>query len=113
MEHPLFCSTTEELEQSKHPMKEAFRALREEDKSPAELASMYKEEGNYFFGESKKLNVNERRKKGADSKYNKLLRDAHSCYTHALSFLPLDTNGGNHISNSVINRSIHFRCSRR
>jgi len=42
--HPLFATSTEDLEG--HPLTEAFRCLREEDKTNLELAIMYKIEGN-------------------------------------------------------------------
>eukprot|EP01035_Chromulina_nebulosa_P057858 gene57858-79278_t len=89
MDHPLFCTSTEELEESKSPLIGAFRALQEEDKTPTELASMYKEEGNHFFGEARKLAVGGKVSKDNDEKYKKRLHDAHNCYTHAFTFLPI------------------------
>ena len=52
-------------------MVEAFRCLREEDKSNFELAVMYKEEGNEWM----------------KKKVKKDLKEAIVRYTHALSFL--------------------------
>ena len=89
MTHPLFCNSSEELEENNHPLTEAFRALREEDKSPTELASMYKEEGNHFFGEARKLVVSGKVPKESEQKYKKRLRDAYNCYAHAFTFLPI------------------------
>jgi translocation protein SEC72 len=42
--HPMFASSMEEMEG--HPLVEALRALKEEDKNNMQLAEMYKEEGN-------------------------------------------------------------------
>lgn len=47
MKHPMFAQSEEDLKD--HPLTEAFRQLREEDKSPMELCQMYKEEGNEFM----------------------------------------------------------------
>ena len=44
LDHPMFATTTEQME--RHPMTEAFRQLKEEDKSQYELCLLYKEEGN-------------------------------------------------------------------
>jgi hypothetical protein len=52
-------------------MAEAFRALREEDKTQVELAELYKEEGNQWV------------KKGTKKDYN----EAYTRYTHALTFM--------------------------
>ena len=50
---------------------EAFRALREEDKTQVELAVMYKDEGNEWI----------------KKKTKKEQQDAINCYSHALTFL--------------------------
>jgi len=47
LKHPMFAQSEEDL--SSHPLTEAFRQLREEDKSPIELCLMYKDEGNEFM----------------------------------------------------------------
>lgn len=67
--HPMFARTTEDLEGN--PLAEALRAIREEDKSPLELASMYKDEGNHFMKKPDK----------------KSLHEAYDRYTHALTFI--------------------------
>lgn len=67
--HPMFAQTTEDLEG--HPLTEAFRALREEDKSPLELALMYKDEGNEWIKKKTKKDLN----------------SAYDCYSHALKLL--------------------------
>lgn len=67
--HPLFATSTEDLEGN--PMAEAFRQLREEDKTFVELAELYKDEGNQWL------------KKGT----NKDFQEAFSRYTHALTFM--------------------------
>ena len=69
MKHPMFAQTTEDLEGS--PLVDALRALKEEDKSPYEIAIMYKDEGNEWL------------KKG-DAKS---LHEAFNRYTHAISIL--------------------------
>jgi tetratricopeptide (TPR) repeat protein len=69
MKHPLFAQTTEDLEGN--PLAEAFRSLREEDKTQVELAEMYKEEGNQWI------------KKGTKKDYF----EAYARYTHALTFM--------------------------
>lgn len=69
LKHPLFAQTTEDLKD--HPLTEAFRCLREEDKTTVELAELYKEEGNQWL------------KKGG----KKDLVEAYNRYGHALSFL--------------------------
>ena len=65
----MFATTTEDLEGS--PYVEALRSLREEGKTPVEVATMYKDEGNEWV------------KKGD----TKSLHEAHSRYTHALDIL--------------------------
>lgn len=69
--HPMFATSAESLAQ--HPLSEAFRCLREEDKSPLELCLMYKDEGNEWL------------KRGKDDK--KSCRESINLYLHALSFL--------------------------
>ena len=69
MKHPLFAQTTEDLEGN--PLAEAFRAIREEDKSCVELAELYKDEGNQWIKKGKKKDYSE----------------AYDRYTHALSFM--------------------------
>ena len=69
MMHPLFAESTEDLEGN--PLAEALRALREEDKTPIEIATMYKEEGNDWL------------KKGD----KKSLHEAYDRYTHAINVL--------------------------
>jgi hypothetical protein len=72
--HPMFATSTEDLEG--HPLTEAFRLLREEDKTPLELCAMYKDEGNEWM-------------KGGTRKGWKegLVR-----YVHALSFVEGNKN---------------------
>lgn len=70
--HPLFAGSTEDLEGNE--MVEAFRCLREEDKSNVELAILYKDEGNEWM----------------KKKVKKDLKEAIIRYTHALSFLDAD-----------------------
>jgi hypothetical protein len=67
--HPMFAQNTEDLEG--HPYVEALRAIKEEDKTPVELAIMYKEEGNEWMKKSDK----------------KSLHEAYERYSHALSYL--------------------------
>ena len=67
--HPMFATTTEDLEGN--PYVEALRSLREEGKSPVEVATMYKDEGNEWV-------------KKADTKS---LHEAYIRYTHALDIL--------------------------
>jgi hypothetical protein len=67
LEHPLFAMTADDCKD--HPLSSAFRALNEEDKSAAELAAMYKEEGNQWL------------KHGTAKDF----KEAHNCYTHAIS----------------------------
>jgi hypothetical protein len=69
MKHPLFARTTEDLEG--HPLTEAFRCLREDDKTNVGLAEMYKEEGNEWMKKSDK----------------KSLSEAYIRYSHALTFV--------------------------
>lgn len=69
MMHPLFAENTEDLEGN--PLAEALRALREEDKTTLEIATMYKEEGNDWL------------KKGD----KKSLHEAYNRYSHALNIL--------------------------
>ena len=69
MMHPLFAESTEDLEGN--PLAEALRALREEDKSPIQIATMYKDEGNDWL------------KKGD----KKSLKEAYDRYSHALNIL--------------------------
>lgn len=62
-----------------HPMMEAFRQIREEDKTNFELAVMYKDEGNEWLkgGLSKK-------KEEEKKERTKMLHEARGCYAHAL-----------------------------
>lgn len=69
MMHPLFAECTDDL--VGNPLAEGLRLLREEDKSPIEIATMYKEEGNEWL------------KKGD----KKSLHEAFNRYSHALSIL--------------------------
>jgi hypothetical protein len=69
MMHPLFAESTEDL--VGNPLAEGLRLLREEDKTPIEIAIMYKEEGNEWL------------KKGD----KKSLHEAYNRYTHALGIL--------------------------
>lgn len=77
MKHPMFATTTEDLEGN--PLVDAFRAMREEDKTNMELVQMYKDEGNEWI---KKSNTESKL-----SKKNKYYHDAHNCYSHALTFI--------------------------
>jgi hypothetical protein len=77
MKHPMFATTTEDLEGN--PLVDAFRAIREEDKTNMELAQMYKDEGNEWVKTS-----NSETKL---SKKNKYYHDAHNCYSHALTYI--------------------------
>ena len=69
MMHPLFAESTEDLEGN--PLAEALRALREEDKSPIQIATMYKDEGNDWLKKGDKKSLNE----------------AFDRYSHALNIL--------------------------
>jgi len=69
MKHPMFAETTEDMEG--HPLVEAIRALKEDDKSPYELALMYKDEGNEWL---KKNTI-------------KYIQEAYKRYTIALQHL--------------------------
>ena len=69
MMHPLFAENTEDLEGN--PLAEALRALREEDKTPIEIATMYKDEGNDWLKKGDKKSMNE----------------AYDRYSHALNIL--------------------------
>jgi hypothetical protein len=69
LSHPLFAGNTEDMEG--HELVEAFRCLREEDKSAVELAVLYKEEGNEWM----------------KKKVKKDLKEAIIRYSHALKFL--------------------------
>ena len=44
MKHPMFATSSEDL--AGNPLVEAIRALKEEDKSPIEIAIMYKDDAN-------------------------------------------------------------------
>ena len=68
----MFAGSTEDLEGNE--LVEAFRCIREEDKTNVELAVMYKEEGNEWMKNKKK----------------KDLKEAIIRYTHALTFLDTD-----------------------
>jgi hypothetical protein len=76
LSHPLFAGSTEDLEGNE--MVEAFRCLREEDKTPVELAVLYKDEGNEWM----------------KKKVKKDLKEAIIRYTHALGFLDEDDRSG-------------------
>ena len=69
LEHPMFATSDEDL--LKNPLTDAFRLLREEDKTPLQLCTMYKDEGNEWI------------KKG-DAKS---LREGINIYMHGLSLL--------------------------
>ena len=69
MMHPLFAENTEDLEGN--PLAEALRALREEDKTPIEVATMYKDEGNDWLKKGDKKSLNE----------------AYDRYSHAINIL--------------------------
>ena len=76
LDHPLWGEPEDLIG---HPMLEAFRQIREEDKNFFELATMYKNEGNEWL-------------KGALSKKKqsektKSFNEAIGCYAHALTFL--------------------------
>jgi hypothetical protein len=68
-DHPMFATNAEQL--ANHPWADAFRALREEDKTQYEIMIMYKEEANEL--------MKRQDKKG--------LQEAIAKYTHALSFV--------------------------
>ena len=69
MMHPLFAECTEDL--VGNPLAEGLRLLREEDKTPIEIAIMYKDEGNEWLKKGDKKSLNE----------------AYDRYSHALSIL--------------------------
>lgn len=71
-EHPMFATSTESLKGN--PLTEAFRSLREENKSFVELVHMYKEEGNEWI-----------KKKTEPITDN--LHQAFERYTHSLAIL--------------------------
>ena len=66
LDHPMFAETAEQI--ANHPLGDAFRLLREEDKTEYELVMMYKDEGNEFM--KSKLNHDY---KNAIDKYNESL----------------------------------------
>eukprot|EP01031_Cornospumella_fuschlensis_P040716 gene40716-49651_t len=68
-QHPMFAASAEDM--AGHPMVEAIRAIKEEDKSLVELAVMYKDEGNEWM----------------KKKTPKALQEAFNCYTHAMTFV--------------------------
>lgn len=68
-QHPMFAANAEDM--AGHPMVEAIRAIKEEDKSLVELAVMYKDEGNEWM----------------KKKDPRALQEAHNCYTHAMTFV--------------------------
>ena len=47
LDHPMFATDAAAI--ARHPLGDAFRLLKEEDKTPYELAVMYKDEGNEFI----------------------------------------------------------------
>ena len=47
LDHPMFATSAEQI--ARHPLGDAFRLLKEEDKTAYELAVMYKDEGNEFM----------------------------------------------------------------
>ena len=51
LDHPMFADTPEQI--ARHPLGDAFRLLREEDKTEYELVLMYKDEGNEFMKSKK------------------------------------------------------------
>jgi hypothetical protein len=75
--HPMFASNTEDLEG--HPLVEALRAIKEENKTNIELAVMYKDEGNEWL----KAHNSEEKK----DKKKKNLYEAYERYTHAIQFI--------------------------
>jgi hypothetical protein len=75
--HPMFATSTEDLED--HPLVEALRAIKEENKTNIELAMMYKDEGNEWL----KAHNSEAKK----DKKKKNLYEAYERYTHAIQFI--------------------------
>jgi hypothetical protein len=69
MMHPLFAESTEDL--VGNPLAEGLRMLREEDKTPMEVAIMYKDEGNQWIKKCDKKSLNE----------------AYDRYSHAMNIL--------------------------
>lgn len=79
LDHPMWADP-EECQQ--HPMMEAFRQLREEDKTNLELATMYKDEGNEWLkGGLEKM------KKAEAKERLRHLHESRGCYEHALTFI--------------------------
>lgn len=72
LKHPMFSTNIDDLRNN--PMADAFRLLREEDKTNIELAIMYKDEGNEFC---KKSTVKEK-------------NEAYDKYSYALTFIDKD-----------------------
>tara|TARA_B110000090_G_C13251934_1_gene396788 strand:+ start:54 stop:599 length:546 start_codon:yes stop_codon:yes gene_type:complete len=77
LDHPMFATTTEQME--RHPMTEAFRQLKHEDKSQYELCLLYKEEGNDFM---KKVGPKTGKEEKTKEYHNALAR-----YTYAMTFI--------------------------
>jgi tetratricopeptide (TPR) repeat protein len=77
LKHPLFSQDEEELKN--HPLTEAFRLLREEDKSLVELATMYKNDGNEFM--KKKPTKNHAKE------VLKNMNEAYDRYSHAVTLI--------------------------
>eukprot|EP01041_Mallomonas_annulata_P008942 gene8942-18500_t len=57
MKHPMFAQNSDDL--AGHPLVEAIRALKEDDKTPFQLAEMYKDEGNEWIKKSTVKNQKE------------------------------------------------------
>lgn len=66
LDHPMFAETAEQI--ARHPLGDAFRLLREEDKTEYELVLMYKDEGNEFMKSKKQHDY-----KNAIDKYDESL----------------------------------------
>lgn len=69
LKHPLFAGSTEDM--ADHPLVDALRLIKEEDKTNIELAEMYKEEGNQWIKKPK-----------VEDKYAAI-----DCYNRAIEFL--------------------------
>jgi hypothetical protein len=89
--HPLWAESMEDLEGN--PMVEAFRLLREEDKTKVELVLMYKDEGNEFM-----------RKKTKKERHEAIKR-----YSHALTLLDAADAARRDGTEDEADRSVNLR----
>lgn len=94
MKHPMFATSAEDMKD--HPLTEAFRQLREEDKSFVELAIMYKDEGNDFIKKKSKKDMNE----------------AYDRYSYALTFILKASEARNNDSEHIKDKDVDLNLLR-